>query len=80
MLVAGFFQEISGLPDSLQSLRLHRNVVYVRLLGKPDFDTCSSSRLSLAEQLQFSTLFGASCWAPPARWLRRRPPVASQSV
>lgn len=33
VLAAGFFQEISGLPASLTSLRLDRNVVYVRLLG-----------------------------------------------
>ena len=33
VLAAGFFQEISGLPASLASLRLDRNVVYVRLLG-----------------------------------------------
>jgi hypothetical protein len=35
VLAAGFFQEISGLPASLTSLRLDRNVVYVRLLGAP---------------------------------------------
>jgi hypothetical protein len=42
VLEAGFYQELTGLPASLASLRLHRNVVYVRLLGACQSLLCNS--------------------------------------
>lgn len=48
VLRAGFYQELTGLPASLQSLRLHRNVVYVRLLGV--FSTCAPTLLCPAKR------------------------------
>ncbi len=48
VLRAGFYQELTGLPASLQSLRLHRNVVYVRLLGA--FAKCAPTLFCLSKR------------------------------
>jgi hypothetical protein len=64
VLAAGFFQEISGLPASLTSLRLDRNVVYVRLLGAPHpAVVCAGRRDELSvEQLSTPSCCSRGWW------------------
>lgn len=64
VLAAGFFQEISGLPASLSSLRLHRNVVYVRLLG--DLSKLEELEVPIYDQAQLA----ACCGLPGLKRLR----------